>query len=144
MPGYGCRSTAGRRASTSPPRGRGACMLQPERCVRRLPGQGAPRCGVFRPRRRRAAQLTGADRRAPPSPAGCGRAARHLEVCPSPSPDAASPTPVRTLTPALRRRFMTYRNDPYDPKQVALLDPAALAEAQAAAEQAFAAATNPD
>jgi phenylalanyl-tRNA synthetase alpha chain len=39
---------------------------------------------------------------------------------------------------------MTYRHDPYDPKQVALLDPAALAEAQAAAEQAFAAADSPD
>ena len=39
---------------------------------------------------------------------------------------------------------MSYRNDPYDPKQVALLDPAALAEAVAAAEQAFAAAADPD
>lgn len=39
---------------------------------------------------------------------------------------------------------MTYRNDPYDPKQVAMLDPAALAEAVATAETAFAAATNPD
>ena len=33
---------------------------------------------------------------------------------------------------------MTYRNDPYDPKQVALLDPAALAGAVADAEKAFA------
>ncbi|MEO3779602.1 phenylalanine--tRNA ligase subunit alpha [Micromonospora sp. B11E3] len=39
---------------------------------------------------------------------------------------------------------MTYRNDPYDPKQVALLDPDALAEAVAAAEKAFAAAADPD
>jgi len=38
---------------------------------------------------------------------------------------------------------MTYRNDPYDPKQVALLDPAALAEAVADAEKAFAAAGDP-
>ncbi|MEV0731754.1 MULTISPECIES: phenylalanine--tRNA ligase subunit alpha [Polymorphospora] len=33
---------------------------------------------------------------------------------------------------------MTYRNDPYDPKQVALLDQSALDEAVAAAEKAFA------
>ncbi|WP_173058088.1 phenylalanine--tRNA ligase subunit alpha [Phytohabitans houttuyneae] len=39
---------------------------------------------------------------------------------------------------------MTYRNDPYDPKQVALLDPDALAEAVAKAEQAFAEAADPD
>ncbi|MFY1621714.1 phenylalanine--tRNA ligase subunit alpha [Micromonospora sp. WMMD723] len=39
---------------------------------------------------------------------------------------------------------MSYRNDPYDPKQVALLDPAALAGAVADAEKAFAAATDPD
>ncbi|WP_433392829.1 phenylalanine--tRNA ligase subunit alpha [Micromonospora sp. KLBMP9576] len=39
---------------------------------------------------------------------------------------------------------MSYRNDPYDPKQVALLDPAALAEAVAAAEKAFAEAADPD
>jgi len=39
---------------------------------------------------------------------------------------------------------MTYRNDPYDPKQVALLDPAALAEAVAAAKRAFAAAADLD
>ncbi|MFI7491082.1 phenylalanine--tRNA ligase subunit alpha [Micromonospora echinaurantiaca] len=39
---------------------------------------------------------------------------------------------------------MSYRNDPYDPKQVALLDPAALAEAVAAAEKAFGAAGDPD
>ncbi|MFC0005239.1 phenylalanine--tRNA ligase subunit alpha [Micromonospora siamensis] len=39
---------------------------------------------------------------------------------------------------------MSYRNDPYDPKQVALLDPAALAAAVADAEQAFAAAADPD
>lgn len=39
---------------------------------------------------------------------------------------------------------MTYRNDPYDPKQVALLDPDALAGAVADAEQAFAAAADPD
>ncbi|MFY1632458.1 phenylalanine--tRNA ligase subunit alpha [Solwaraspora sp. WMMB335] len=39
---------------------------------------------------------------------------------------------------------MTYRNDPYDPKQVALLDPDALAEAVAAAEKAFAAAGDLD
>ncbi|MGH3741268.1 MAG: phenylalanine--tRNA ligase subunit alpha [Actinomycetes bacterium] len=32
---------------------------------------------------------------------------------------------------------MTYRNDPYDPKQAALLDQSALAEATAAAEKAF-------
>jgi len=35
---------------------------------------------------------------------------------------------------------MTYRNDPYDPKQVALLDQDALDDAVGAAEQAFAAA----
>ncbi|KKK06026.1 phenylalanine--tRNA ligase subunit alpha [Micromonospora sp. HK10] len=39
---------------------------------------------------------------------------------------------------------MSYRNDPYDPKQVALLDPDALAGAVADAEKAFAAATDPD
>ncbi|GAA4454837.1 phenylalanine--tRNA ligase subunit alpha [Phytohabitans houttuyneae] len=39
---------------------------------------------------------------------------------------------------------VTYRNDPYDPKQVALLDPDALAEAVAKAEQAFAEAADPD
>ncbi|NLU80518.1 phenylalanine--tRNA ligase subunit alpha [Micromonospora sp. HNM0581] len=39
---------------------------------------------------------------------------------------------------------MSYRNDPYDPKQVALLDPAALAEAVTEAEKAFAAAGDPD
>ena len=38
---------------------------------------------------------------------------------------------------------MTYRNDPYDPKQVALLDPAALDDAVSAAEKAFAAAADP-
>jgi phenylalanyl-tRNA synthetase alpha chain len=39
---------------------------------------------------------------------------------------------------------MTYRNDPYDPKQVALLDPAALDDAVAEAEKAFAAAGDLD
>jgi phenylalanyl-tRNA synthetase alpha chain len=39
---------------------------------------------------------------------------------------------------------MTYRNDPYDPKQVALLDQGALDEAVSAAEKAFADAANPD
>ncbi|WP_091644732.1 phenylalanine--tRNA ligase subunit alpha [Micromonospora pallida] len=39
---------------------------------------------------------------------------------------------------------MTYRNDPYDPKQVALLDPSALAAAVADAEKAFADAADPD
>jgi phenylalanyl-tRNA synthetase alpha chain len=39
---------------------------------------------------------------------------------------------------------MTYRNDPYDPKQVALLDQSALDEAVAAARTAFADATDPD
>ncbi|MEV4759868.1 phenylalanine--tRNA ligase subunit alpha [Micromonospora sp. NPDC049559] len=39
---------------------------------------------------------------------------------------------------------MSYRNDPYDPKQVALLDQSALDEAVAAAERAFAAAGDPD
>ncbi|PWU49251.1 phenylalanine--tRNA ligase subunit alpha [Micromonospora globispora] len=39
---------------------------------------------------------------------------------------------------------MSYRNDPYDPKQVALLDPDALAGAVADAEKAFAAATDPN
>jgi phenylalanyl-tRNA synthetase alpha chain len=39
---------------------------------------------------------------------------------------------------------VTYRNDPYDPKQVALLDPDALGDAVAKAEQAFAAAADPD
>src|SRR3954451_19508670 len=39
---------------------------------------------------------------------------------------------------------MTYRSDPYDPKQVALLDQAALDEAVSAAEKAFADAGDPD
>jgi len=39
---------------------------------------------------------------------------------------------------------MTYRNDPYDPKQVALLDPAALDDAVAQAEKAFAGAPDLD
>ncbi|WP_018350059.1 phenylalanine--tRNA ligase subunit alpha [Longispora albida] len=39
---------------------------------------------------------------------------------------------------------MTYRNDPYDPKQASLLDPAALAEAVAEAEKAFAEAGDLD
>jgi len=39
---------------------------------------------------------------------------------------------------------MTYRNDPYDPKQVALLDPAALDDAIAEADKAFAAAPDLD
>ncbi|MEV5629795.1 phenylalanine--tRNA ligase subunit alpha [Micromonospora tulbaghiae] len=39
---------------------------------------------------------------------------------------------------------MSYRNDPYDPKQVALLDPDALAQAVADAEKAFAEAADPD
>jgi phenylalanyl-tRNA synthetase alpha chain len=39
---------------------------------------------------------------------------------------------------------MSYRNDPYDPKRVARLDPAALDEAVAAAEKAFADAAEPD
>ncbi len=39
---------------------------------------------------------------------------------------------------------MTYRNDPYDPKQAALLDPAALDDAVHDAEKAFAAAADLD
>lgn len=39
---------------------------------------------------------------------------------------------------------MTYRNDPYDPKQVALLDQDNLDEAVAAARAAFADAADPD
>src|SRR5690349_19865480 len=39
---------------------------------------------------------------------------------------------------------MSYRNDPYDPKQAALLDPEALDAAVADAEKAFAAATDLD
>jgi phenylalanyl-tRNA synthetase alpha chain len=39
---------------------------------------------------------------------------------------------------------MTYRNDPYDPKQVALLDQTALDDAVSAAEKAFGAAPDPD
>jgi len=39
---------------------------------------------------------------------------------------------------------VSYRNDPYDPKQVALLDPAALDDAVAAAEKAFADASDLD
>lgn len=39
---------------------------------------------------------------------------------------------------------MTYRTDPYDPKQPVLLTPAALDDALASAEKAFAAATDPD
>ncbi|MGH3715519.1 MAG: phenylalanine--tRNA ligase subunit alpha [Micromonosporaceae bacterium] len=39
---------------------------------------------------------------------------------------------------------MTYRNDPYDPKQAALLSPEALADATATAEKAFAEAADLD
>ncbi|WP_173075159.1 phenylalanine--tRNA ligase subunit alpha [Phytohabitans rumicis] len=39
---------------------------------------------------------------------------------------------------------MTYRNDPYDPKQVALLDPQALDDAVSAASRAFGEAKTPD
>src|ERR1043165_7621747 len=39
---------------------------------------------------------------------------------------------------------MTYRNDPYDPKQVALLDPAALEQAVHEAEKSFAEAADRD
>ena len=39
---------------------------------------------------------------------------------------------------------MSYRNDPYDPKQAALLDPSALAEAADEAKAAFAAASDLD
>ncbi len=39
---------------------------------------------------------------------------------------------------------MTYRNDPYDPKQVALLDPSSLDDTVAAAQKAFAAASDVD
>ncbi len=39
---------------------------------------------------------------------------------------------------------MSYRSDPYDPKQVALLDPAALDDALAAAQKAFAGAGDVD
>src|SRR5215468_9950003 len=39
---------------------------------------------------------------------------------------------------------MTYRSDPYDPKQVALLDQAALDDAVAGAEKAFAGASDLD
>ncbi|HEY3505904.1 MAG TPA: phenylalanine--tRNA ligase subunit alpha [Actinocatenispora sp.] len=39
---------------------------------------------------------------------------------------------------------MSYRNDPYDPKEATLLDPASLDEAVTAAEKAFAAASSPD
>jgi phenylalanyl-tRNA synthetase alpha chain len=39
---------------------------------------------------------------------------------------------------------MSYRNDPYDPKQAALLDPAALDDAVSEAEKAFAAAADLD
>src|SRR5690242_4553253 len=39
---------------------------------------------------------------------------------------------------------MTYKNDPYDPKQAALLEQAALDDASAAAEKAFAAAADLD
>jgi phenylalanyl-tRNA synthetase alpha chain len=39
---------------------------------------------------------------------------------------------------------MTYRNDPYDPKQVALLDPGALESAVTGAREAFAAAADLD
>jgi phenylalanyl-tRNA synthetase alpha chain len=39
---------------------------------------------------------------------------------------------------------MTYRNDPYDPKQVALLDPSSLDEAVAQAQKAFAEASDVD
>ncbi|MFD0823717.1 phenylalanine--tRNA ligase subunit alpha, partial [Micromonospora zhanjiangensis] len=39
---------------------------------------------------------------------------------------------------------MTYRNDPYDPKQVALLDQSALDDAVDTARKAFADAADPD
>ena len=39
---------------------------------------------------------------------------------------------------------MSYKNDPYDPKQAALLDQAALDDAVTAAEKAFAAAGDLD
>jgi phenylalanyl-tRNA synthetase alpha chain len=39
---------------------------------------------------------------------------------------------------------MSYRNDPYDPKQASMLDPAALHDAVTAAEKAFAAAADLD
>src|ERR1700754_5312543 len=39
---------------------------------------------------------------------------------------------------------MSYRNDPYDPKQAALLDPAALDDAVSEARRAFAAAADRD
>ncbi len=39
---------------------------------------------------------------------------------------------------------MSYRNDPYDPKQAASLDPAALDDAVSEAEKAFAAAADLD
>jgi phenylalanyl-tRNA synthetase alpha chain len=39
---------------------------------------------------------------------------------------------------------MTYRNDPYDPKQAALLDPSSLEEAVAQAQKAFAEASDVD
>jgi len=39
---------------------------------------------------------------------------------------------------------MSYRSDPYDPKQAALLDQSALDDAVTAAEKAFAAATEVD
>jgi phenylalanyl-tRNA synthetase alpha chain len=39
---------------------------------------------------------------------------------------------------------MSYRNDPYDPKQAALLDQSALDDAVSEAEKAFAAAADPD
>src|SRR5687767_5554076 len=42
------------------------------------------------------------------------------------------------------RETMTYRNDPYDPKQAALLDQGALDEAVAAAAKAFDAAADLD
>ena len=38
---------------------------------------------------------------------------------------------------------MSYRNDPYDPKQAALLDQTALDDAVAQAEKAFADASRP-
>jgi phenylalanyl-tRNA synthetase alpha chain len=39
---------------------------------------------------------------------------------------------------------MSYRNDPYDPKQAALLDPASLADAVASAQKAFAGVSDVD
>src|SRR5262245_40969587 len=56
------------------------------------------------------------------------------------------PPPRRAITPLdfYAGGIMSYRNDPYDPKQVALLDQASLDDAISQAQKAFAGASEID